>query len=108
VDRPGDVAAPLGGEAGIHQAIDLKARLIRVYCPAARIPEVQARLKSILGHDRFQVLAIEGLDALPSSGVVGATRALTAEHLLWLDAEFKKAQSKYLGNTQRAKKWKNR
>jgi hypothetical protein len=95
-DVSADQAGVLSGEASISARIDLPKRLQRAYAPAARVAELRVRLTAILGHGNFEVVALEGLDALPDAGVIGTTRQLTLGNLQGLEADFEQQQAAYL------------
>jgi hypothetical protein len=86
----GDVqpGGPLGGEAMVYDPIDLRTRLRRVYVPAERVSDARSRLQRILGHNNFEVIPIEALDALQSTGVARRTQAATQQLLRQLQENF--------------------
>ena len=77
----------LGGEGSVYGPIDLKKALRRVYVPAAHVQEVEQKLAKILGHQDFEVLAMEAVDGLPQPGVIGSSRVATYKMMGNLDKE---------------------
>ena len=90
--RPGEA---LYGEASVYGAIDLKQALRRVYAPAARIREVRDRVAAIIGHNDFEVIAMEAVDQMPNPGMIGQTRAATFKALKDQEKEFEYAERAY-------------
>jgi hypothetical protein len=72
-ERRGVYKEFLGERMVYNDTIDLKLKLVRVYCPADKMDEVQAKLAKIVGHSKFEVLAIEALQELPQEGLTGGT-----------------------------------
>jgi len=85
----------LGGEGMVYDPIDLKSRLVRAYAPMDKCDELSTRLRGILGHEHFEVIPLEALDALPQAGVVGQTRVATYKGLSQLQTDFVKVQQMY-------------
>jgi hypothetical protein len=97
VERRSDTKAgeALHGEASAYGPIDLKTSLRRVYAPAAKLAEVHAKLTAILGHDNFELIAMEAVGELPNPGMIGQTRAATFNGLAAQEKEFEYAERAY-------------
>ena len=78
------------GEAGVQGQVDLKTALRRVYCPAQHARAVRSRLAAILGHDGFEVIPMESLDALSPAGDARTTEVATTTTVEGLETAFQK------------------
>ncbi len=85
--RPG---MNFAGEAGVKGQVDLKGALRRVYCPAQHVASVRGRLVEILGHDGFEVIPLESLDALSATGDTRTTEVATTATVEGLESAFQK------------------
>ena len=85
----------LGGEASVYGPIDLKTRLVRAYAPAAKLDEVRDKLRRILGHDDFEVIALEATDALAASDHIAGSRDSTLKMLADMEKEFEYIERTY-------------
>ena len=82
---------PLGGESSVYGTVDLGERLVRVYAPEANIAEVQQELSAIFGHSDFEVLPLEAMEGLATTGAAAQTAAATEAHLTMLERLFSEA-----------------
>jgi hypothetical protein len=76
--QPGDV---FGGEASITGSVDLRTRVKRVYVPAAHVAEATAKLRAVIGHDEFEVLALEAARNTPISQDMAVSHAKSMDTL---------------------------
>jgi hypothetical protein len=67
----------------------------RAYVPAEHVATVQSRLKAMFGHDDFEVIAMEAVDALPAPGMIGSSRMATYKALGELESNSAIAQRTY-------------
>lgn len=90
--KPG---GPLGGEGSVHGPIDLKRLIRRVYVPAEHVQATEHKLRAILGHGDFEVIAIEAMDGLPDPGMLGSSRVSTYKMLGQLEKEMEAVDRAY-------------
>lgn len=86
----------LGGEASVHDQVDLRRRLVRFYAPMEQLEATRQRLAGILGHENFEALPIEALAAIPGEGShTGSSRVSTLGTLRQLQQNFIEIQQAF-------------
>ncbi len=83
IDHRADVGAGevFGGEAAVHEPVDLRQRVRRVYVPAANVADATAVLRTILGHEQFEVIALEAVRQVPGSENMAASHRKSLDQL---------------------------